>query len=391
MARKPELRLRGAEDLRKQLNANQKREIRQFYIDVYNDNKAEIDKLKNLPQNTSTRLQTMRLKQLEGHLQEAYNGLYSELENKVVKDMTTVSNAVMSDTAAFWKSVELQLNNKISIDYANFSTSIVEDLYFGRVYSGNWTLSKSIWGDYTGVSDDISRIIAKGVAEGKGTYDIAKALETYVNPNAQKPISWSRFYPHSKNQIDYNAVRLARTEISHAYQLATIRTAATNPFASGIKWHAANHANTCPLCQDIDGKVFPIDECPLDHPNGFCTFTIVLEKSLEDIANELVEWANGAENERLDEFYEKKYTIDPNKPVGISLKTAAAAAIGKGKKVIDTLTPAVVANAPKTTVTSVSEGRAIEVIAPNEDNGGSGEVYRDLDLTNKRKPKKKKK
>ena len=328
MSEKPELRLRGADDLRRQLNARQKREMRQFYLDVYNENKNEIERLKSMPQSASVKMRTMWCNQVGRQLSESYKSIYSDIESNIVNNMTAVSAAVINESAAFWGSLGVTVGSA----FGNFSTEVVEDLYFGKVYKGDWTLSKAIWGDYKGVNDDISRIIAKGVAEGKGTYDIAKALETYVNPNAQKPWNWSRFYPGSKLKVDYNAVRLARTEISHAYQQSLIRTAAANPFASGIKRHAADHGNTCDFCKSEDGKVYPVDDCPLDHPNGFCTFTIQLEKSLDKIADEIVEWVNGGENKRLDDFVERKYIEKPKKVVNVGLTgTGISGIINKGK------------------------------------------------------------
>lgn len=309
MARRNELRFRGADRLRDQLNAEQKREIHQLYVDVYNDVRGEIDRLKNLPQTASTRLQIMRLKQVEEDVHDAYHDLYAGLEGRIVNNMTSVSSAVVTGTAGFLSSVGLSMGAR----YTSFTTDIVEDLYFGKVYKGNWMLSSAIWGDYKGVCDDVSRIVAKGVAEGKGTYDIAKALETYVNPNARKPWDWSRFYPGSKLKVDYNAVRLARTEISHAYQLSIIRQAAANPFASGIIWHR-HGMHDCEFCDRMVAEnPHPINDCPMDHPNGFCTYTIELTKSLDDIADEIMKWVNGGENERLDEYMAQKYIDKPRK------------------------------------------------------------------------------
>ena len=64
---------------------------------------------------------------------------------------------------------------------------------------------------------DIQYIVAQGIASQKSAFDIAKDLEKYVDPSAKKDWAWSKVYPGTKKVVDYNAQRLARTMVSHAY------------------------------------------------------------------------------------------------------------------------------------------------------------------------------
>ena len=145
-------------------------------------------------------------------------------------------------------------------------------------------------------------MITNGVAAGKTTLEIAQDLERYVDPKARKPWDWFKVYPHSAAKIDYNAQRLARTVIAHAYQRATIREAKTNPLSMGIMWHSALSERSCEICIERNGKVFQPDELPLDHPNGMCTYSVVTP-SMEEIADRLADWVNGAEDKALDDWY----------------------------------------------------------------------------------------
>lgn len=61
-----------------------------------------------------------------------------------------------------------------------------------------------------------------------------------------------------------------------------------NPFVEGIEWQSALiHDRTCSLCEEMHGQIFPKDDVPLDHPNGLCSMLPVIEKSLEEAAEEL--------------------------------------------------------------------------------------------------------
>ena len=152
------------------------------------------------------------------------------------------------------------------------------------------------------MQDEINSIIAKGVAGNLPVYDIAKDLQKYVNPSAAKSWEWSKVYPNSRKKIDYNAQRLARTMVSHAYSQSVIDTAKNNPFIRKVEWRSAfAHGRTCDICADLDGQVFDPSDVPLDHPNGLCTLIPVVD-DLDSVASRIGDWANGKEDKELDKF-----------------------------------------------------------------------------------------
>jgi hypothetical protein len=102
--------------------------------------------------------------------------------------------------------------------------------------------------------------------------------------------------------VDYNAQRLARTLVSHAYQQALVRTTQKNPFVTKYQWEASNSTRICPLCASRDGVLFDKDDLPLDHPNGMCTFIAVMPDSMVDIADRLGDWAHGKSDPELEEY-----------------------------------------------------------------------------------------
>ena len=93
--------------------------------------------------------------------------------------------------------------------------------------------------------------------------------------------------------MDYSAQRLARTAVTHAYQLSLERATKDNPFVEGYRWHSAGGGRVCPLCQQRNGKLYEKGSLPLDHPNGMCVVTAEISKSYEEIGRELGDWAAG--------------------------------------------------------------------------------------------------
>lgn len=180
----------------------------------------------------------------------------------------------------------------------------------GQLYEGKWSLSHSIWKNGLRTQSDIQNVVAKGLAENRPVYDIAKDLEKYVDPSARKPWDWNKVYPGTAKQVDYNAQRLARTMIQHSYQACMVESQRYNPFCKGIVWHSVGlHGRTCETCLDRDGNVFPVKDLPLDHPNGLCYFEPALD-NMNDVADRLADWVNGKEDQELETWMKSCYGKD---------------------------------------------------------------------------------
>lgn len=178
----------------------------------------------------------------------------------------------------------------------------VETISSGKLYGGNWNLTKAIWGNGKKRQKDIEDIVAKGLAQNKSIHDMAKDLERYVQPTARKPWDWKKVYPGSQAKVDYSAQRLARTMVQHTFQQSLCQQQQYNPFCQGIIWHSVGiHGRTCEQCLERDGQVFPVKDLPLDHPNGLCYFSPVMD-DMNTVADRLADWVNGGEDKALDEY-----------------------------------------------------------------------------------------
>lgn len=303
----PELRLLEAEKTRTRLTLLQERHIRKLYQNALEEMKEWSKSLEN-KENVSSIIRQSYIRQMEKDLSDEMEKIGKDVESTIEKNISSTATAVVKDA----NSVLSRLGVHLRTAYSFVPYDVVQAITTGQIYSGDWTLSKAIWVHTKKSQQDIYDIIAKGVAENKSSYAIAKELEKYVNPSAAKPWDWSKIYPGTSKKVDYNAQRLARTLVSHAYQQSFVRTTKDNPFFLGYRWLTSGH-DVCPICREyaedvhddsLPAGVFPKDELPIDHPNGRCTFSVYMAESTDQIVDTLIDWANGGENSELDKFAE---------------------------------------------------------------------------------------
>lgn len=289
--------LADATQIRASLTKEQENEISMLYRRVYLQVRKQ---MLSIPKDgtTSQQIQRQYLDRLHKQLDEAYKSLGVGLEKQIEKEAKKAAQGVVDDSTDFFSKVGLTVEGA----YSFVPKDIVNALVTGQVYGGNWSLSGAIWSDIDKKQSDISRIITEGVAANKSAYDIAKDLETYVDPKAKKEWDWSKVYPGTSKKVDYNAQRLARTMISHAYQQSLERVCKSNPFVDGFIWQSAHSSRVCPICASRDGQFYKKGELPLDHPNGMCTFIASIQGSMNDVADRLANWVQGNSDPELDKW-----------------------------------------------------------------------------------------
>lgn len=290
----------SAEEQRLRITQQQQEQIRNLYRQA----STEVGKLaEQAPRVPSDRLQQQYLRTLQGQIDDQLKGIEAQLNGTIRSNMTNTVKATVADAKTFLKENGLPIKGA----YSHVPADIVRSVATGQLYTGNWTLSRALWLNTVETQHDVQSIVAQGILQNKSAYDIAKDLEKYVNPDARKDWSWSKVYPGTRKVVDYNAQRLARTMVSHAYQQAFVRTTQKNPFVSKYRWEASNSERTCEVCEERDGNLFDKDDLPLDHPNGMCTFTAVME-DLDTIGERLGDWAAGKEDPEIDTWYKSIYT-----------------------------------------------------------------------------------
>ena len=236
-------------------------------------------------------------------------------------------------------------NDKFNNIIGTLGKESVKNVIGGKIYKDGAGLSDRIWQASAQSSNKIQEVITASLAQDMGASEMSKILQAYVNPTARK--TWSREkireklgpgYAAWNGNLEYNALRLARTTLAHTATMSMRQSQKLNPYASKIQWHSVHAGDrTCQICIDMDGNIYDTDKCPFNHPNGMCYQTTVLEKPLDEIAKELADWAKGGENEMLDNWWKSiGGTDDKPKPKSVSTPTKVNKTISK-TELVDSL------------------------------------------------------
>ena len=279
---------KNADAVKNAIMASQKKEIIKLYKE-WADEIGERAKFYSHKSTASAPVSERYFKELQKQLKTTSKEISNEVYKKIKKNIYTVSDAVVKDNIKWLESFGFD-NSSLNAAFSYVPDEVVRNLITGQIYESGWSLSKAIWSDNEKALKDIYRIMAKGMAEQKPIYNIAKELEAYVNPSKRLP--WNLTMDDGvkiyKKTVDYNAQRLARTLVQHGYQQSFIATTQKNPFITEYIWRS-NGSRVCDLCKARDGEHFKKDELPMDHPNGMCTMEPVV---VDNMIDQLADWFN---------------------------------------------------------------------------------------------------
>lgn len=293
-------------DLNRQLGARREitnrnaRDIRRLYTDAAASVAEDLASLQG-DTTTSGRMRQGYLRDLGRQLNAELQKIGNTVQTTIQTSMFDVATAVTQTHTGF----AIDIGMSVGAAFSHVPTNVVNLVTSGRIYDRPWALSNAIWQHTRADQSTINRIIADGIARNRSAYDIARDLERFVNPDKRKPWDWSRVYPGSGRQIDYNAQRLARTMVSHAYRVANDQCLAPNPFCDAEQWTTSNSHRVCSYCQniantdeyDLGEGVFPKGEAPMDHPNGMCVLIPIIPYDMDDIGGRIADWFNRTESD----------------------------------------------------------------------------------------------
>lgn len=169
-----------------------------------------------------------------------------------------------------------------------------------RMLDDGKLFSDRIWDLEQFSNNELSKILSKGVLEGKSHTELMKDLEPYLRMTDDEFAAFQRTWNEThddvwkaewktRGRLKYNLHRLSRTEINNAHREGQIHSARLSPWVQGLKWNLSASHPKPDICdewatQDLYGLgkgVYPFDEVPLDHPNGLCFLTNVLASQEE--------------------------------------------------------------------------------------------------------------
>lgn len=291
---------KDAEKARDALLVSQKKEIAALY-QQWADEIGERANSYAHKSTASSVVSERQMRELQKMMEETSKQVSNEVYNGITRNLHMVADSVVQCNNEWLASLGFNPGTVDAV-FNYVPDDIVRNIVSGQIYDSGWSLSSRIWSDNEDTMKQAYQIVAGGVAQNKPMYEIAKDLEKYVSPSAAKP--WNLRAPDGKKiypkDVDYNAQRLGRTLVQHGYQQSFVATTQKNPFITDYIW-IANGSRVCEICSNRNGRHYPKDDLPLDHPNGMCT---MVPDIVEDLTGQLADWFNSPDgtNEEIDQF-----------------------------------------------------------------------------------------
>ena len=302
------------------LRLRQDKEIANLYIRSADRIAKELQQIGTTT--ISGQIQKKHLKELEKSLRAEAELIQKGLTEAFVDYIDTAAKAGIGYT----QGVVLNL-----FDQAGLKTSGIRKLYsrvnkqaaeaiWARTRNGLY-LSDRIWEQGEKYRNTMRDIIQESVAIGQDAVKTARMLQQYVRQGA---MTLARDYPEMMKRmkgripgnISYEALRLARTEMTAAFGEGTIAASRVAPSYIGMKWALSGSHPMPDICDTLStydsglgpGVYPPGDEPPYPaHPNCLCALVPVHEEP-EKFVEKLKRWTENPESEpELEQWYQNIY------------------------------------------------------------------------------------
>ena len=174
---------KDAEAAKAAIMASQQKEIAKLYED-WADEIGERAKYYSHKSTASAPVSERYYRELQKQLRQTSQEVSNEIYKKIKSNIYTVADAVVSDNVKWLESFGFS-SDGLNAAFSYVPHEIVQNLITGQIYDSGWSLSSRIWGDNEQTLKDIYQVMAKGLAENKPIYEVAKDLEAYVRPSAK--------------------------------------------------------------------------------------------------------------------------------------------------------------------------------------------------------------
>lgn len=303
-----------------ELRLRQDPEIRGLYIRSADRVARELRKL--AIKTPSSYLRKKHLKELEKSLRAEAERIQKGLTEAFVDYIDSAAKAGVGYT----QGVVLNL-----FDQAGLKTSGIRKLFsrvnkqaveaiWARTKNGLY-LSDRIWEQSEKYRTTMRDLIQESVAIGQDAVKTARMLQQYVRQGkstlaANYPNMMKRMKGRIPGNISYEALRLARTEMTAAFGEGTIAAARVSPSYVGMKWVLSHNHPVVDICDTLAehdeglgrGVYPPGDEPPYPaHPNCLCALVPIHEEP-EEFVERLKKWKeNPASEPKLEDWYKNIY------------------------------------------------------------------------------------
>lgn len=302
------------------LRLNNETEIRALYVRLVQDISNELKK-----EGTSK----IRRRQLET-LITTLKKQQDKLEGQLTMNLEKYIKANADAATEYAKAIDVKVVQEAGV--SKIVVSDVRNLHYSanvRAIETCWArshkglyLSDRIWTKSKRYREDMTQVIQSAVAEGQDCVKTARMLEKYVKTGKktlarQYPNMMKRMGTRVPEDICYEALRLARTEMTAAYGEATIQSAMVSPSCSGVKFILSGSHPKYDICDHICGVdgyglgigCYPVDKAPAYpfHPNCLC-ITLTVNENPGDFVDRLKRWnKNPGSEPGLERWYQNVY------------------------------------------------------------------------------------
>ena len=319
-----------------ELRLRQDPEIRGLYIRAADRVASELRKLA-----LKTPSSYLRKRQLE-ELKTALRAEADRLTGNLTKAFEQYIEQAVEAGGGYSQAIALDLFKKAGMDITGLQTMFATvnrqavEACWARTKKGLF-LSDRIWEQGEKFRNTMRDIVQEAVATGQDAVKTARMLQQYVRQGA---MTLARDYPNMMKRmkgrvpgdISYEALRLARTEMTAAFGEGTIAAARVSPSYIGMKWvlsHSHPMVDMCDTLAEHDeglgrGVYPPGDEPPYPaHPNCLCALVSIHEDP-EKFVERLKKWVNAPDSEPdIEKWYNDIYKV--------GAKTGKSVAVGKTK------------------------------------------------------------
>lgn len=306
------------------LRLKQEPAIRQIYVDAAANVSKDLSRLAP----GASDLTRNHLRALEKSLTREAENIRRALEGRLRSDLQQATGLggrpLQSHMTSCLQAAGLPLDMlKVQRGFGNVNTAAVEAIW-ARTRNG-MKLSDRIWQTSDHARENIRTIILDGVARGRDCVKVARDLEQYVKHGAATmaedyPGMMARMGRRVPKDVCYEALRLARSEMSMAFMEGTYAAGRVNPAYKGVRWLLSSSHPLPDVCDDLasadlyglgPGGYPAGDEPPYPHANCVVAGTVIAGPR---VLASTTRWYQGDVIE-IETAGGNKLTVTPNHPV----------------------------------------------------------------------------
>lgn len=297
---------RAAKRIARDASQTQEQDIMRAYTiafdDAFSDYLKQLEKGKTPSQPNLTQCKLAYINQLYSTLQKQSLICNEKLPERILNQYAKVMKEITNN-----KDVIDKINKNVDVT----SRNIVEQMIKGEVYKDGVGLDSRLWSATNASGRKIEDVIISCLARGISSAEASKIISqfaksghhTWDKNKIREKLGDKYANKYGTGGLDYEALRLMRTTNTHMAQLTVMNSDIVNPYNKFVKYHTGHAGSrTCSICRDRDGKIYPIHDAPLDHPNGLCWLSPVMSKdgktelSLADMVDDMNDYFDGKPN-----------------------------------------------------------------------------------------------